>query len=270
MKKLEHDEAKLINTIKTIKDLESTTGKSISILTYDTYRNTDTTYSRQQIKIIYDMNWNEFKINNEFLMPKVNNDFNNLLAETNEAYYWAGFIFADGSISKDYKSFNMRLSDKDFEHTLKFRKFINYTGIQQSNDISVSSPHIKTFCDKFDIVNNKSHVCIPYEKYKNMPYDLWLSWFIGYTDGDGSIVKRKDRENLVNVRYVAHVSNLPFHQQLLADIKLRIDDCNSSIYFENESVIRWRLAKKSIVKTLKEHSYKVPSLDRKWSRVNFA
>jgi hypothetical protein len=269
MKKLDHDETKLINTVNTLKKLQSTSNKSVSINLFNSSRDISTTYSRQQIKTIYGLNWNEFKYTYELSLPRVNNSFEKLLADTKEAYYWAGFIFADGAISKDYTSFNMRLAEKDFEHTLRFRKFIEYTGSQIGTDISVSSPYIKEFSDKFNIVNNKSHTCVSYDIYKNMSYELWLSWLIGYTDGDGSIVKRKDRENLVNIRYVAHISNLPFHEQLLSDIKYRIDDCNSSIYYESDSIIRWRLSKKSIVKILKEHSYKVPSLERKWSRIVF-
>lgn len=265
---LNTNDVKLKNSIETIQSLYKI-HKKITVKLYDENRDSKNTYSRQSLKYRYDLSWNELKtkLGIELSQNIYNNNFEVMLEDTKETYYWAGFLFADGSISKDHTSLNMRLGQQDFDHTVAFRNFIEYTGKQVGRDISISSNYIKPFSEKFGIINNKSHNCLDYSFYKQLPYDLWVSWFIGYTDGDGSICARKDRVNLFNIRYVAHISNLSFHEELLEDIKRRIDTCNSSIYLDGETIIRWRLAKKSIARELKYQSQFLPVLARKWDKI---
>lgn len=58
------------------------------------------------------------------MMP---NNIHKLLLETEEAYYWAGFLTADGSFSKNFR-LSLKLSKKDKSHEYKFRNFIGYSG----------------------------------------------------------------------------------------------------------------------------------------------
>lgn len=262
---------KLINTIHTIKKL-SITNKKLTIAIYDKLRDKSSTYSRQQLQYYHNMQWDYLKnlLNIELSSNIYNNDFSIMMLDSKETYYWAGFLFADCAISKDYKSLNIRLAQTDIDHIIKLRQYIKYSGSQIGRDISISSNYIKPFSEKFGIINNKSNSELDYSFYKNLPYDLWVSWFIGYTDGDGSICSRKDRKNLFNIRYVAHISNLSFHNQLLEDVKHRIENCNSNIYFDGNSILRWRISKKSIVYELKKQSLELPVLNRKWDKIHIA
>jgi tetrahydromethanopterin S-methyltransferase subunit G len=265
---LSTNDNKLLNTIYTLKNL-SLVHQKLTVIVYNQFRDKETTYSRQQLKSKHNITFNELKsmLDIELSSNIYNNNFKVMLEDTKETYYWAGFLFADGSITRDYKSLNMRLGQLDMEHTIKFRKYINYSGIQTGRDISVSSNFIEPFSKKFGIIPDKSHSELDYTFYKNLPYDLWVSWLIGYTDGDGSICSRKDRKNLFNIRYVAHISNLSFHRQLLDDIKNRIDFCNSEIYYDGDTILRWRIAKKSIINELKNQSISLPVLNRKWDKI---
>lgn len=268
MKKLIPNKEVYTNSVTTAKQIYIEEGK-LTIPLYDNYRDKSTTYSRQQLKALYDITFAEFKASIDIEVFTYNNKFDNLLQETEEAYYWAGFILADGSITKDFSSFNMRLAKKDAEHVERFRTFIEYTGKQKGLDISLSHRDIKTFSDKFGIIPNKTYSNIDYSFYKNLPQNLWLSWLIGYTDGDGSIVSRKDRPGLVTIRYVAHKANKEFHEELLEDLKKRIDDCNSTIKEKEETVIRWHISKRSICRVLAKKAKTLPSLERKWEKVVF-
>jgi hypothetical protein len=266
MKKLEHDVFKYKNSIEILETLYKQ-GK-VTLQEYDLVRDKNKTYSRQQLKTLYNVTFNQLKEQLNIPTIQYNNSFEKLLLEKPESYYWAGFLFADGWVHKNYTSIGLRLADKDIEHLNKYRAYIEYTGLQNKNQVDICSPYVKQFSDKFNIVENKSHRELNYSFYKTLPYNLWISWFIGYTDGDGSIISRPDRPNLVNIRYVASKDNLSFHQELLEDVKLRLGDCNSSIYCEKDTIIRWRLSKKSIARELKKQAMYLPCLDRKWSKIN--
>lgn len=268
MKKLIPNTEFYNNSIATAQNIFDIHGK-ITLQLYNAIRNNETTYSRQQLSTLYGITFNDLKKLASIETFTYNNKFSNLLINSKEAYYWAGFIFADGSINKDYSCFNMRLAKQDADHVKAFREFVEYSGKQKSLDISLSHKDIKTFSDKFGIVPDKSHNCLDYNFYKNLPYDLWISWLIGYTDGDGSITSRKDRPGLVTIRYVAHQSNASFHEELLKDIKYRIDDCNSTIKYKEETIIRWYISKRSICKELATKAKELPSLRRKWDKVVF-
>lgn len=268
MKKLIPSKDLYNNSVNTVKEIFNKEQK-ITLALYDKYRDKDTTYSRQQLSTLYNKTFNQLKLEANLETFTYNNNFDKMLINSKEAFYWSGFIFADGSISKDYSSFNMRLGKQDYEHVNRFRRFIEYTGKQKGLDISINHSSIKSFSDKFGIVPDKSHSCLDYSFYKNLPYDLWISWFIGYTDGDGSITSRKDRPGLVTIRYVAHQSNFSFHEELLRDIKHRIDDCNSTIKYKEETIIRWFISKRSICRELATKAKELPSLRRKWDKIIF-
>lgn len=266
MKKLEPDTTKYNNSIATIKHIVNTHHK-VTIDMYNNIRDVENTYSRQQMQTLYQITFNDMKRLAEVPSTYYNNNLGILLEDSKESYYWAGFLFADGWVTKDYSEIGLALAVKDIEHLNSFRKYVGYTGAQTKLIVSITNPSVKDIADKFCILENKSHSYLNYDFYENLPYDLWVSWFIGYTDGDGSIIARPDRPNLVNIRYVAGIANLEFHTRLLKDVKKRIDTCDNNICFENETILRWRISKKSICRELKKQSLQLPVLARKWSRI---
>lgn len=47
--------------------------------------------------------------------------------DTEEKAYWLGFLYADGSVSKDLKAVTLELNIKDIDHIRKFKRAINST-----------------------------------------------------------------------------------------------------------------------------------------------
>ena len=47
--------------------------------------------------------------------------------QSEEQFYWLGFMYADGNLSKKGNRIEIRLSIKDKDHLEKFKKFLNYS-----------------------------------------------------------------------------------------------------------------------------------------------
>lgn len=132
----------------------------------------------------------------------VNGDVSKLLEETPEAYYWAGFIAADGSI-RDNIGLSLSVCAKDKEHILKFAKFINTTnitsfthkmggrfGVGSQTWVTIQDIYmVPQFALKFDLKQKKTYN--PPIDLSWMKDDLFLSFFAGFIDGDGCISYNK-------------------------------------------------------------------------------
>ena len=87
-------------------------------------------------------------------------DLSPLLKETPEAYYWIGFLLADGHFQDGRIAFHLALRDK--EQVIKFADFINWTGnFEDRGDlgIGVRAKHtdvVEQLCEKFDIRSTKT------------------------------------------------------------------------------------------------------------------
>lgn len=126
--------------------------------------------------------------------------------DTEDKSYWLGFFYADGVLYTDgYKShhISLKLSSKDVNHILKFKKHINsnhpikttksysvfpsgHSGTYESSMLRISS--VKMFNDLFSVgcIPNKSlKLEFPSEKIINK--NLINHFIRGYFDGDGSI-----------------------------------------------------------------------------------
>lgn len=110
--------------------------------------------------------------------------------DTPDKAYFLGFIFADGSIVKNKKSYTLRIEiNKNDEYILE--RFINYANldakIQDSNQkdtcyIVIGSKKIYDDLKKYNIVQDKCH------KDPHIPDindDLMIHFIRGYFDGDG-------------------------------------------------------------------------------------
>lgn len=122
------------------------------------------------------------------------NAFDNM--QTEEQYYWLGFMYADGNISSTGNRIEIRLSIKDLSHLEKFRQFLNLeteirTGICNGNGfchLSVRNKHL------WNTLNNLG--CIPCKSLKLKFPDIKifngnklniLHFIRGYVDGDGCL-----------------------------------------------------------------------------------
>jgi hypothetical protein len=113
---------------------------------------------------------------------------------TKAAYYWAGFIAADGYIEEDRNRLGIGLQLSDKEHLEKFKlaikaehdicNFMNNTACR----IRFNSEQIvKDLKDIFNITGNKTHTYV----LPNIPEEYLLLEFLrGYIDGDGHYDKK--------------------------------------------------------------------------------
>lgn len=119
--------------------------------------------------------------------------FDNMNSE--EQFYWLGFMYADGNISHEGNRIEMRLSIKDKEHLEKFRKFLNLTteirtGICKGNGfchLSVRNKHMWNTLNKLGCTPRKSLILqFPslslFKRKENI-----LHFIRGYVDGDGCL-----------------------------------------------------------------------------------
>lgn len=126
-------------------------------------------------------------------------DLSLLLEDTPEAYYWIGFLLADGHASNNKRiRFTQKIKDK-----VSVEKFANFIGVsdrikysETTSSISVMDTDvIAKIMDKFDIKSDKTYNPPNIEIFKKMDADLLAYLFIGFVDGDGNIgnvYKRKD------------------------------------------------------------------------------
>lgn len=132
--------------------------------------------------------------------PKYSHNQNYFSIPNIENCYWAGFIAADGYVSKNKRILGIKLNRKDKQHLSKFKQVINSNypihdydkfdkrtnKIYYSSEIQLTSaPHLcLSLKENFNIVPVKSLISNP-PKLKEKEY---IQHFIrGYMDGDGCI-----------------------------------------------------------------------------------
>jgi hypothetical protein len=210
------------------------------------------------------------KAHNEY----VTSNLDVLLYESNEAYYWLGFILADGHI-ENRKRLCISLSIKDLCHLEKFKKFVNSKTdikiIKNGQICSIGlqdSLFVPAFCSKFDIKGNKTYNP-PKIDLLNMKNDLFLSFLAGFIDGDGNIsrqYKRPDSKITIKLHnsWDCFLSNITKKLNIIYKTSITGSKINSCGY------TRINIANNTVVKQIKRHviKYGLPVLKRKWSIID--
>lgn len=123
-----------------------------------------------------------------------------LLQDTLLAYYWVGFILADGHFTKSYR-LAITLSEKDSSHLEKLAKLFNcevkHRGKKYKRCTIVIQDKIifKKLMEKFDIKHRKTYEPPNINIIPNS--SLGLAMLIGFIDGDGCIKNQSKRKDLV-------------------------------------------------------------------------
>lgn len=121
-----------------------------------------------------------------------------------QSFYWAGFIAADGCIyvkDNKYKQLRIELSSKDYEHLLKFKKAICFTGDiyltkRKSSLMVINSKNIFNDLSRFGIVQNKTLIYeIPMDILSNKHINHFLR---GYFDGDGCLSRSLSKNEYIS------------------------------------------------------------------------
>ena len=127
----------------------------------------------------------------------LNADFFKDIDSENKAY-WLGFIFADGSLSKN--RLTIRLSANDYSHLLKFKNHIEFEGnirvekrdsnfkkLSKSCVIEVNSRQFIRNLSKYVPIGKKfNKIRVP-----NIEDNLIRHFIRGYFDGDGYVVSTR-------------------------------------------------------------------------------
>lgn len=187
-----------------------------------------------------------------------------LLQDTPLAYYWIGFIMADGHIHKA-KRLKVALSNKDQHHLLTLAWFLQVNKVRARPEYSefsvMDTESIGKLCHKFDIRQNKTikpcNICW-------IKKDLLKALFIGFIDGDGSIRKQHGREDacLWIKCHGAWLGNLNIFSQAFLG--------KSQAYLNKDGYANLNIGNHLILKDLKQFAIdnNLPKLERKWKIID--
>ena len=124
--------------------------------------------------------------------------------DSEEQFYWLGFLYADGNISKEGYRIEMRLSIKDIAHLEKFRSFLQLTTKIRTGEcngngfchLSVRNKHLWNKLNSLGCVPNKSLI-LTFPKLQLFTKKEYVLHFIrGYVDGDGCLSLSKDGDKI--------------------------------------------------------------------------
>ena len=193
-----------------------------------------------------------------------------LLDDTPEAYYWMGFLMADGCFH--YNRLLIGLAIKDENLLIKFLNFLSCDNNIHSDNIKTVLTIMDTYSvpllrQKFDI--NKRKTYNPPKNILWMEDDLLYSFIIGFIDGDGSILKQYRREDPI-LRIKIHSNWL----NILNDITKFISDKAKVpvvlARINNQGYANVNLANHVLLKSIKNKVLELglPYLKRKWSLID--
>jgi hypothetical protein len=196
-----------------------------------------------------------------------------LYDNTNLAYYWMGFITADGYISPKNKELVVALSIKDKSHLDKLSLFLNTMtkffeqGSRKYCLLTCADSHYgELIMDKFGFDGTPK----TYNPPKNLKFpnkELFLSYLIGMIDGDGCFCKTKIG-NFSGIKIELHGSWLGFLrkiQSILDDLKI-----STTLKLNKRGYALFRIDRFSNSVFLKMFAIRnsLPILERKWSFID--
>ena len=190
-----------------------------------------------------------------------------LLLDTPEAYYWIGYLFADGHLSKKELSITCSIIDKDHLH--RFANFINCSLQKKKNFskkydyVSVRICHrevIDQLREKFELNNRKTYEPPSTDIFAKFSDELFICWLIGFIDGDGCIVD--DQISIEN-----HASWIDIHRYIVKILNEKYDKDIPTPKINSKGYSRLYIRSKATLELRKMIKDKnLPVLGRKWNQ----
>jgi hypothetical protein len=189
---------------------------------------------------------------------------------TEEALYWAGFLAADGTVSKKSR-IGLELAYADFDHLLKFRDFVqaeneveDYYRTVKGTECHVcrlrfTSYQISKDLRKFNIIPRKTYN-YTFPEHIRTYADPCKKFILGYMDGDGSV--NRYYMSLLGrplfIKEVMAVFNEFTSADVASDFKIR------SVGEYTDSLCVGKKSKQIVLAWLYSNSDGVPYLTRKY------
>lgn len=192
-------------------------------------------------------------------------DLSPLLEDTPEAYYWVGFLLADGHFENGRVNFHLAL--RDSEQVKRFASFIKWSGNFENRGelgIGVAAKHtevVEELCKKFDIKQNKTYN--PPNTILNHNKELLKYLLIGFIDGDGNIEKQYKRKDCF-IRIKVHKS----WDEILKEFCELVGYDTKHVRFNKQGYCELYFSDSNIVTELKKKSNILPVLGRKWDKID--
>ena len=205
---------------------------------------------------------------------KKQHNIERLLSDELEAFYWVGFLLADGCFNRN-GIFQLGLSIKDSDHFYKFVKFINYdltvlNRLGGNDSFGIDKEHVSMrlqdyinvnlICKKFDIHNKKTYNPPNIEVFKSFTINQMKSLVAGFIDGDGTISKSG------TIRFGCHFLWI----DILKYFATFITDSYSVTNSMNSNCLGIRIVGHTNCRNFKTEllNFKLPLLERKWNRID--
>jgi len=204
------------------------------------------------------------------LVVQRQNHLENLLQETPEAYYWVGFLAADGHLSLKNRVI-LGLGKKDRIHLVKFAKFIEVPTISDENHKFVVKAQHKeagiAIRKKFSFHKRKTYH--PPDSLPDCNLELLISYIIGFIDGDGCLKQRHNRPDW-NLSIKLHSSWKNLLQKITNTCYQQLNKIAPTAKINKDGYVVATMGDSTILKYLKRHiiKYNLPSLNRKWDQID--
>ncbi len=197
-----------------------------------------------------------------------------LLSDTPESLYWMGFLLADGYFTEN--RLKVTLGVKDEDHLRKLGNFLggvpvknikSKSGFGEFNAVTLAIMHstvMRELRTKWGITNNKTYNP---PKLDWLCSDALLYFMVGFIDGDGCIKRQSGRNDAI-ILIKNHATWLPILSKLNQQLHLDQGVTSSNGYLDTKGYANIAICKAEVIKSLKLKSYDVPSLSRKWDRID--
>lgn len=188
-----------------------------------------------------------------------------LLEDSLEAFYWIGFLLADGSFVDGRLKFVLKKDDSNQVH--KFGEFIEYTGSYgtSENSESVTCKDIDVvnkICEKFNILPRKTYN--PPNSILKFNKDLCYALLAGFIDGDGRIANQTKRKDFfLTIKNHSSWLNIlqEFNSLICEENFCKINSSGYAVLTITNTEILKNLKKKIL-------SLNIPILSRKWDIID--